>query len=1242
MTGNLLIYNKRTLKKQSIAGKHAKTITSGAWSSDNKLVLASADRQVTISNADGDALAQTALKAEGSAIQIPARGGGGSVASVVSGGSTLLVFDVNKPTGGTELKFSPTYGKVTSYRWFGDGLLAVAFDSGYFVVRSAEVGASTEELFSKKLFAGAASLAVSAQTRRAAVCSGREIKIVDLDDEYREMEDESMLLDSEDGDLQHVTWTRDGQVLTVSSSSGAVLSFLACLPPLAIAHGASYMYLTSLMELSVCSALPDRKGDEPRRVRIGMEPTFAALGPAHAAVGMNNQVFFHSLEADDCPLAFEREYLGTVDQVILNADFVAVLSEGRVQVHTLREGDDGAQIFPGKDESADVTCMCMSRDFLVYGTARGTISYIFLQEFALINEYRHECGIAKLFPNDSATRLVFVDDTAAGFLYNPVVDLARPIPRFPPAAIRVMWDSADWGVLVVHDAKVLSVYVYSQHHVSDEGSGGVKPIGQTKLQPGLTPIMAYDGTVISQADNGAIVHVPLSTHDAILKVAAKGGAAGETLRKCFHQNLELLRFTRAWEVAKLLRDQELYLKLARAALLNLDVALAERAYREQGDACMVLTLSKLRAIEDANLLAGHIALTFEDYSRAQELFLVSTRPIAALEMRRDLLHWEQALKLAKTLAPEQVPYISCEFAQQLEFREEYERALQMYTAGLNAAEALASRFDARGGDSRLAHACAVGVAKMTLRMGDAGRGAQLALETGDAQCCRECADILDTVLKQPQDAARLYEEGDAPEKAVKIYIRTKNWVAAKPLMGRISAPKLLIEYAKAKEIDKAYEEAAAAYEKANDVDSVVRLLLSHLGKAQRAFAVVRESKSSQGALLVARHCVSAGDSRNAIEFFLLAKRAEDAFEAASTNDHMEVFTAALGADGSPSDYKKVAQYYEERGDPMRAGEFWFLFKDYAKALRLFLQCGERAVRQATEVVGRARSDTLTHQLIDFLMGETDGVPKDPNYIFKLYMALGNYTQAAKTAIIIARQEQEVGNYRVAHQILFDTHRELSSQRIRVPQELANSLMLLHSYVLVKPLSKSGDHMTAARLLCRVARSISRFPAHVVPILTSCVIECHRAGLRESAFEFATTLMRPEYREQLQEGFRRKIENIVRKPGDKTDAEEAETPSPFDSAARLPESELECPSTKNQIPYCVATGRHVVTSDMCLCPSCGFPASYAVFTQLIQTEGVCQMCMQQVQVKDIVKLEPAEAQAFCLRSVQRAEREPGRQ
>lgn len=39
----------------------------------------------------------------------------------------------------------------------------------------------------------------------------------------------------------------------------------------------------------------------------------------------------------------------------------------------------------------------------------------------------------------------------------------------------------------------------------------------------------------------------------------------------------------------------------------------------------------------------------------------------------------------------------------------------------------------------------------------------------------------------------------------------------------------------------------------------------------------------------------------------------------------------------------------------------------------------------------------------------------------------------------------------------------------------------------------------------------RFPKHVVPILTSTVIECQRAGLKKTALEYACTLMRPEYR-----------------------------------------------------------------------------------------------------------------------------------
>ena len=105
----------------------------------------------------------------------------------------------------------------------------------------------------------------------------------------------------------------------------------------------------------------------------------------------------------------------------------------------------------------------------------------------------------------------------------------------------------------------------------------------------------------------------------------------------------------------------------------------------------------------------------------------------------------------------------------------------------------------------------------------------------------------------------------------------------------------------------------------------------------------------------------------------------------------------------------IAEYYQNQQDWGKAGEFYALCAQYHKALKLFLQCGESEMdkvshrsfvgtalhlisspccflisprHQAIDVVGKARSDMLTHTLIDFLMGETDGVPKDPNFISK--------------------------------------------------------------------------------------------------------------------------------------------------------------------------------------------------------------------------------------------------------------------
>ena len=50
--------------QSSMLGKHTRRITCGAWNADNKVALGGEDRQVTISNMDGDTLRQIGFKLE--------------------------------------------------------------------------------------------------------------------------------------------------------------------------------------------------------------------------------------------------------------------------------------------------------------------------------------------------------------------------------------------------------------------------------------------------------------------------------------------------------------------------------------------------------------------------------------------------------------------------------------------------------------------------------------------------------------------------------------------------------------------------------------------------------------------------------------------------------------------------------------------------------------------------------------------------------------------------------------------------------------------------------------------------------------------------------------------------------------------------------------------------------------------------------------------------------------------------
>jgi WD repeat-containing protein 19 len=675
--------------------------------------------------------------------------------------------------------------------------------------------------------------------------------------------------------------------------------------------------------------------------------------------------------------------------------------------------------------------------------------------------------------------------------------------------------------------------------------------------------------------------------------------SSEHQKVCFRQALGLNRFQVAFKIGLTLKSKDMWIAMGRRCLECLDIGWAKKAYRQAPAPGMVLYLDRIQSIEDKQLLSGHVACLLGRFHKARDYFLHSCCPEAALDMHCDFYQWDQALSLAQSLAPHRLPDIFLNSALQLEAKGEHQQAFTHFEQAVRKP----------GGRSEFRKKCRAGIARTSIRLGDLQRGMDEAKALNDKEVCKECAGILERPpLRQNLEAAQLYEEAGCYDKAAGLYIQNLNFEQAAPLMSKIHTPKLHIQYAKAKETSHSYREASKAYERARDYDSVVRLCLEHLNEPQRAFQLVRDMQLASGAERVAEYCRKQGNIACAVEFLLLAKNDQEAFHLAERHDKMDKYEEGLAEKGTREQHMRIAGYYEQRNMLGHAAKHYSLCEEYAIAVKLYLKVGEKEIDNAIEVVGKARSDALTHTLIDYLMGESDNVPKDPNYVYRLHKALGNFMQAAGTALIIAKQEQEMGNYRHAHTLLFRTYQDLKSQKLALPHELWRRLMILHSYMVVRRLVKVGDHRNAAQMLLRVAKNIQQFPAHLVPLLTSCVIECQRAKMSTEAYQYACTLMQPQNRPNISEQYKKKIENIVRKPltDDAKELDEPQTPCMYCNFM-LPESQLDCPNCKNISPFCIITGMRMTRDDWTYCTSCFFPARRSAFITCLQTVEACPMC-----------------------------------
>lgn len=560
----------------------------------------------------------------------------------------------------------------------------------------------------------------------------------------------------------------------------------------------------------------------------------------------------------------------------------------------------------------------------------------------------------------------------------------------PKQVTGILWDYSHPAVFIVFDGKTCFTYIFVRHSVDGKC---VRKIGETQLLTDQIPLMLYDGELCLYSQGGKLTTISLNTHKF---------SPSMEMTEQLDQLINLQKYQEAWDLCKTINKETSWRKLGDKCINDLEIVFATRVYRRIGDAAMVQTLEEIRLHEDVNLLAGHCAVLLNRQDDAKQLFAKSSQPLEALDLCRDLLQWEQAMALSKNLSQDQMPFIAREYAQQLELDGNYTEALLHYEKSLGEYRDVVDihENDLFNEHLRLGKA---GIARSTIRCGNFSNGIQIALALKEKQLFRDCAEALEQ-MNQLSEAAQFYERSENFDKACGLYIQLKQWQKVDKILPHVTSLKLHALHAKAKESEGKYRDAINSYLLANDSDSVVRIYIDRLADPHSASEIVLESRSVEGGKMLAKFYQSINDYESALQFLILCGCVGEAFQLAQKYNKMKHYGELLEQhDGAkPSEFMELAHYFENEKYTLLTGKYYFLAKEFSRALKLLLKASsfgneeQQALSLAIDCVATSNDDRLAAQLIDFLLGEADGVPKDPKLLFRLYMARKQFKEAAKT------------------------------------------------------------------------------------------------------------------------------------------------------------------------------------------------------------------------------------------------------
>ena len=125
--------------------------------------------------------------------------------------------------------------------------------------------------------------------------------------------------------------------------------------------------------------------------------------------------------------------------------------------------------FPhNKQQEVPIVNVAMAGDFLLMIDAQGKLKYYLINDNSIILEHRSDNQIVNVFPNQSGTKCICMDNTGNGYLFNPVDDSMIFVPNFSGTTHTVLWDIDEPNLIVTVDNEKMQTYLFN--HLSLDGA----------------------------------------------------------------------------------------------------------------------------------------------------------------------------------------------------------------------------------------------------------------------------------------------------------------------------------------------------------------------------------------------------------------------------------------------------------------------------------------------------------------------------------------------------------------------------------------------------------------------------------------------------------------------------------------------------------------------------------------------------------------------------------------------------